>query len=81
MRLGFVPIHIKIARRFGHLQDDTLHGGRDRDLTSQATGFGQTKGHVQHIFFVLGRLGQLIVQVGGQNQMASTTRTHCVVVI
>jgi hypothetical protein len=75
MRFRNVAINVKVPRRLGHLHNDAIHLICDGYLTSQPTKFSQAEGHVQHVLLVLGRVGQLIVHVLGEDQMASAART------
>ena len=76
MWFGDMPIHIKIACRLWHFQHNTLHFWANYNLTSQPTGFRQTIGHIQHVFFILGRLWEYVIQCQRQDQVACTASTH-----
>mmetsp|Transcript_13192 Transcript_13192/g.27029 ORF Transcript_13192/g.27029 Transcript_13192/m.27029 type:complete len:247 (+) Transcript_13192:158-898(+) len=53
MRHWNVPVHIEISGRLWDLDGQSIHFFRDDDLAAQSTRFGQSKGHVQHVFLVL----------------------------
>ena len=70
-----MAVHIKVACRLGHFHGDSIHFRCHNHLTSQPTGFRQPKRHIQHIFFVFRRLGQVVKDIHWKYQMTRAAGT------